>query len=414
MKWMISLVLCCVCLTGHGQEASMASGYRGPHRTGIFPGSDLLSSWPEGGPPKLWEADVGTGWAAPSVANGVVYFVGVTKTNQGQVHAFSLDGKELFRSEYGPEKPGQAPRTTPTIADGRLFYESNLGILHCLDAKTGATLWTANINDLGDTSAVVDGVSGSPLVYRGMAIVSSRCKTNDDPSLVAFDVKTGKLAWKGNFGICPESGKTWSSDHQSPILVDTGKTRLAINGYFRCVGAVNADTGEKVWNLLLNDPSRKLGRNQPLFNEGYLFLGGTLMQKLQPDGSFQDLWHGKIRVPEYNVSYSHTIIRDGRLIAFVPPSLTCLDAATGAVINSLPCGAQGSIVMADDKVILFDNRPLVSLIAVSKDGLKEISSFKPPIGAGRNDNFTHPAVADGRLILRKLNRVVVYDLRPGK
>lgn len=187
---------------------------------------------------------------------------------------------------------------------------------------------------------------------------------------------------------------------------------MAINGYHRCVGAVNADTGEKVWNHLLNNPAWKLGRNQPLFNEGYLFLGGTLMQKLQADGSFQDLWHGKIRVPEYNVSYSHTILKDGRLIAFVSPSLICLDAETGTVINTIPCGQQGSIVMADNKVILFGNRPQVALIAVLQEGLKQVSSFKPPIGGGRNSNFTHPAVADGRLILRHLERVTVYDLRP--
>jgi outer membrane protein assembly factor BamB len=171
---------------------------------------------------KLWEAKVATGWSAPSVADGLVYIVGVTSNNQGQGQAFTMDGKEAFVAGYGPEKPGQAPRTTPLIADGRLFYESNLGFLHCLDAKTGAKIWSADINALGDTSTLVDGVSGSPLVYRGLVIVSSRCKTNDDPSLVAFDVKTGKLAWKGNFGPCPESGKTWSSDHQSPILVDTG------------------------------------------------------------------------------------------------------------------------------------------------------------------------------------------------
>jgi hypothetical protein len=65
-------------------------------------------------------------------------------------------------------------------------------------------------------------------------------------------------------------------------------------------------------------------------------------------------------------------------------------------------------------VILFDNRPKVALITVGKDGLTEVSSFKPPIGGGRNDNFCHPAVAEGRLILRKFDRVVVYDLRAGK
>jgi outer membrane protein assembly factor BamB len=186
-----------------------------------------------------------------------------------------------------------------------------------------------------------------------------------------------------------------------------------VNAYFRGIGAVNADTGTKVWTIPFGKGS-KLGAVQSVFNEGHLFLGGALMQKLQPDGTFKTLWESPARQPEYNVSYSHTVIKDGRLITFTPPALKCLDAETGKLINSVPCGGQGSVIMADGMAILFDNRPKVALITVGKDGLTEVSSFKPPIGGGRNDNFCHPAVAEGRLILRKFERVVVYDLRAGK
>lgn len=409
------LIMTSVCLSAEqSRVAGNTSGFRGPQRNGIYPDKNLLASWPEAGPKLLWEARVASGWTAPSFADGLIYFIGKTG-EEGRVQALTLDGKEALNVPYGPEKPKELPRATPVIsADGLFYYESNLSVLYCLNAKDGGKIWAVDLQEYGDTSPGVGGVSASPILHGNLVIAALRCKTNDDPSFLAFDRKNGKLAWKGNLGPCPEPGKTWSNFHQSPIVVDTGRNRIVVCGFFRCVGAVDADTGARVWNILLNDPAQKgksRDRIQPVFNEGYLFMAGTIMHKLQADGSFKTLWEGEIRVPEYNVSYSHTIIKDGRLIAFTPPLLKCLDAETGKVLGTVPCGGQGSIIMADNKIILFDNRPRVALISVTKDGLKEVSSFAPPIGRGRNDNFCHPAMADGRLILRKFDRVVAYDLR---
>jgi outer membrane protein assembly factor BamB len=413
MKPLLTSAILCVATMLHAGEPQNVSGFLGPNRNSIYPATGLARSWPAEGPKKLWEAQVAKGWSAPSAANGLIYFAG-SVNNEGRIQALGLDGKEVFNAVCGPEKPSQISRATPSVADGRLYYESTLGVLYCLDAAKGATLWSVDMKEHGESGQDVDAVSWSPLLYGNLVIVASRCKTNDDPSFIAFDAKTGKLAWKGNLGPCPDKGKTWSSNHHSPILVDTAAGPLAINGYFRCVAAVKANTGDTVWNIILNDPSnkhRKLGAIQPTFHEGYLFLAGTVMQKLQADGSFKTLWEGSIHVPEYNVSYSHTIIRDGRLILFTPPVLTCLEADTGKLINTVPCGGQGSIIMADDMVILFDNRPRVELISVSKEGMKVVSSFTPPIGGGKNDNFCHPAVVNGQLILRKFDRVIAYDLR---
>jgi hypothetical protein len=135
------------------------------------------------------------------------------------------------------------------------------------------------------------------------------------------------------------------------------------------------------------------------------------MQKLQPDGTYRTLHEGKMHVPEYNVSYSHTVIKGGRLVAFMPPELRMFDAETGERVSSVPCGRQGSMAMADGMIYMFDNRPRVTLVEFSRDALKEVSSFRPPIGAGTNDTFTHLVVAEGRLFLRKFEKVVVYDLR---
>jgi hypothetical protein len=95
----------------------------------------------------------------------------------------------------------------------------------------------------------------------------------------------------------------------------------------------------------------------------------------------------------------------------MPPALKMFDAETGEQVSSAPCGRQGSMCMADGMIYMFDNRPQVTLVEFSRDALREVSSFRPPIGAGNNDTFTHLVVAEGRLFLRKFENVVAYDLR---
>lgn len=41
--------------------------FLGPHGTGVSDETDVLETWPKGGPKVLWEQRVGTGYSAPSV-----------------------------------------------------------------------------------------------------------------------------------------------------------------------------------------------------------------------------------------------------------------------------------------------------------------------------------------------------------
>jgi hypothetical protein len=216
-----------------------------------------------------------------------------------------------------------------------------------------------------------------------------------------------KLLWEAGVG------KGWTA-----ASVADGKVF-----FFRGAGAVWADTGEKFWV----DPTVKVknrGQVQIVSNEGYIFLHGTVMAKIGRDGKIAPLWEGKVRISEYNISYSHTIIKDGRLFAFTPAGavnptapgkVQMLDAETGAELSSLPCAAKGALALADGMLYLLDNRPGMVLIEVTKDSLREVCSFRPPLGKYATGSgvqlFTHPVIAEGRLFLRDQSKVLVYDLR---
>jgi outer membrane protein assembly factor BamB len=404
-----------------------SGGWRGPQRQGIFPATGLLRSWPENGPPLAWEAAVGRGWSSACIADGRVFWCGSHDGTNGVMQAFDLDGRALWQTVYGPDA---SPRATPTVADGVVFQHTVAGVLVALDAATGQVRWRFDAATLGDTLLRNGGNSMSPLVSGDHVIIALRSPGGSQPdgdrvpSLVAVDRRTGQVAWQGNLGPCPVAKRGWSSAHASPIPVWAGKTPLIVNQFFRCVAAVRADTGEPVWREETGVKDTKRGTVQPVANDGYLFVFGSRMLKIQDDGTFQALWEGKIQVPEYNISYSHSLIRNGRLIAFTPDGamnptqpgyLRLLDCETGQELARCASGAKVSLAWADDRLYVLENRPRMVLLSVDADHLREVSAFAPPLRVyGSGDGvqlFTPPVIAAGRLWLRDNDRILVYDLR---
>lgn len=112
-----------------------------------------------------------------ATADGVWAFFGAT----GTVVALDAEGNERWRRDFGPQKitNGFGTGASPVLHDGRLLvqcYNDEAGDLHCLDAATGADIWTATrskgaswatpvIWDNGGTTEVVTGGQGSIVAY---------------------------------------------------------------------------------------------------------------------------------------------------------------------------------------------------------------------------------------------------------
>ncbi len=98
---------------------------------------------------KGWQVEVGTGYSSPLVADGLVY----QHARQGDdevVYCFDLKTGELkwrqsyevpFKASPGGERHGAGPKSSPALADGRLFTMSILGDLTAWDAESGKLLW---------------------------------------------------------------------------------------------------------------------------------------------------------------------------------------------------------------------------------------------------------------------------------
>src|SRR3982750_773203 len=191
-------------VVSHAQQKPEAAStdwpqWRGPTRDGSV-GAALPTQWPDA-LKKRWEAPVGAGHASPVVSGNRVVVI-AREGDQEIVRALDVgSGKEIWRAAYpapfvvnpAAQLHGPGPKSTPAIADGRVFTLGIGGILSAFDLASGKLLWRvpapAVLPQYGTaTSPLIDPADGtSVIVHVG---------GHDKGALTSFDAATGKPRWQ--------------------------------------------------------------------------------------------------------------------------------------------------------------------------------------------------------------------------
>jgi outer membrane protein assembly factor BamB len=224
---------------GNANRVDGWAQWRGANRDGAATFT-IPAAWPETLTLK-WKVDVGTGYAAPITAGDRVYAFSRQGEDEVMRALDAATGKILWETKYNATyKPnpaatrthGTGPKSTPTLADGRLYTLGMSGIVTAFDAATGKQLWqkpAPPVEPLYHTAM-------SPLVDRGLVILHVGGHGNG--ALTAFDARTGEVKW------------AWTGDgpaYGSPIAVDLGGTRQIITMTQENLVSVSAASGELLW-----------------------------------------------------------------------------------------------------------------------------------------------------------------------
>src|SRR3989304_4567620 len=71
--------------------------WRGPNRDGLSRETDLLSSWPAGGPPIVWKATgLGAGYSTVTVDGGRIFTLGAARDIEYRCAVDARTGRELW------------------------------------------------------------------------------------------------------------------------------------------------------------------------------------------------------------------------------------------------------------------------------------------------------------------------------
>ena len=355
-------------------------GWLGPKRSGWVSGFKPPLQWPEQ-LEKSWQVEVGTGYGSPLVSAGRVY----QHARQGEeevVWCFDLDtGTVKWRNSYaapfkiggGGERHGKGPKSSPALAEGRLFTLSISGILSAWAVDTGKLLWRRDFGSRFEKGHPYWGASTSPLIVGKRVVV--HFGTDDEGSLMALDAESGKAAW--NHG---KDGPSYSS----PLLVEIQGVRQVVEWNHRALVGVDSQSGRALWEY----PFPHVGHNQnmptPTFHQGCVLLGGENrgIQSLKPqlDGG---VWTVKRNWYQEKVALdmSSAVINGDLLYGFSHYGrgrFFCLDTKTGEVQWQGPgrSGDNVAFLSIPGHVVALINNGELQVITASGVRFEKVASYR--------------------------------------
>ena len=379
--------------------------FRGPQRDGRYVQPPILNDWPRDGLRLLWKQPIGLGYASFVAAEGRAFTIEQRRA-QEVVAAYDIaTGRELWTNgwpgEFRETMGGDGPRATPTYHDGRVYALGALGELRSLDAKTGSVYWRRQILQENGAGNLEWGMSGSPLIVDDKVIVQPGGPGNR--SVVAYNKQTGEPVWRS------------LNDRQayvSPMLVTlAGVRQILVISAHRIVG-ITVEEGRVLWEYpWQNDTGINVA--QPLLLGGdRVFLsssygGGAAVVEVTRDGNqfvTTLIWSNQ----RMKNKFTSSVLRDGFIYGLDESILACVDAATGDVKWKAGRYGYGQVMLAGDRLIVLTEDGQLVQVRATPERHEELATFE----AIRGKSWNHPAIVDGRLLVRNGNEMAAFDVRP--
>jgi outer membrane protein assembly factor BamB len=400
----LSLSLCCL-----SAPALDWPQWRGPDRTDLSKETGLLKSWPEGGPKQLWVyKDAGIGYGGPAIVGGKLYSLGL---REEQEVVFCLDantGAEVWTQAIGKRFSndwGDGPRGTPTVNAGAVYVIGANGNIVRLAAETGKIAWQKTMQDLGGSTPTW-GYTESPLLVDDKLVVTPG---GPKGTLAALDPASGEVKWQSKEFTDP-------CHYSSAIVAEHNGAKQVIQLVEKNAVGVDVASGKVLWTHPW--PGRVAVIPTPIFNAGRVFLttgygvGGGLFE-IGAGNKVKELWMNK------NMKNHHggVILLEGHLYGYSDEvGWVCMDFATGDIkwADKKALG-KGAIGYADGMFICVDEKSgEVALIKATPDARHETGRFtlspQTTLRKPKGRIWTHPVVCNGRLYLRDQELLHCYDV----
>lgn len=410
-------------------QAADWPGFRGPNRDGICTETGLLKQWPKDGPKQVWTAkNLGLGWGAPSIADGMIFGIGTRGGKDGVWALTEATGKEAWFTPFADPATGlggqtNGPASTPTIHKGKLYAVSANGTLTCLDAKTGKQVWSKNyVSDFG--GAVPRwGYTESVLPDEDKII----CAPNGRGAAVAaLKADTGEVIWKTDVGAVGGAG-----GYSSPLKATINKVPMyvALLGSSSGVVGVDAETGKLLWQYKATPAAGGVAQIPiPIVKDDKVWVstsygGGAALLQIVPKGTdgFEAKEVKAYKKPQLNNHHGGMVLVDGYVYFGHEQNQgypVCVDFKTGDIKwgpEKSPAGGSGSVAVlfADGRLYFRYQNGTMVLIDPSSEELKVVSSFKlpPPDVKSHSASWPHPVIANGKLYIRDQNVMYCYDVK---
>lgn len=409
----LSAMTCAICLvlsTSGNLTAGDWPQILGPDRNGIAEGEQIVDTLPAGGPQVAWEHPVGRGFAGPAVADGRVIVFHRVDDNEVIDCLQAETGRPLWQATHPTSYqasivPDDGPRAVPLIDDGRVYVYGAEGTLHCLDLKTGKTLWLRKTHSDFGAQEGYFGAGSSPII-EGDRVIVNVGGGRASAGIVAFDRKTGETAWKAT---------DESASYSSPVAVTIDGVRHLL--FITRLQFVSLDptNGKVRFSLPFGRRGPTVNGATPVILDDRVFLTasyqiGAVSAKIGKT-DVETLWSTDDLLSS---QYATPIAHKGALFGLHgrqdagPAALRCVDPVKQKVHWSQEDFGYATIIKADDKLLILTTEGELVLAAADLDRYRELGRAKILPTTAR----ALPALSNGRLYARDTKSLKCFNLRP--
>jgi outer membrane protein assembly factor BamB len=385
------------------------TNWRGINFEGKSTTTGIQTDWSKG-LQKIWNVnylcqDNGTAsWAAAVVQGNRLIIPGRDEKND-LVFCINADtGELIWKGSYEAEagsSHGPGSRATPFINENLVYTFGRSGDLACWQLEDGKLLWRKNVKDEGGAEPSW-GLSTTPLVLDDKVIVQG----GGTALVVAYNKLTGDLLWKSMEG---ESGYaaaiTMTMENEVKILIYHG-TGLS---------CLNPSDGKPLWTAPWAteygvNATTPIVSNDIIFHTSGYKMGCEALKVTQ--SGYTVLWKSNVM----EAQHSDPILIDGYIYGYSGESsrntgqFKCIELSTGKEMWSTNDIGQGTTTFVDGHLICLDIKGNLFLVKPDPTGFKQIGKMKSAIEDVKNPAWTVPVVANGKLYLRYLQKLVCYKL----
>jgi outer membrane protein assembly factor BamB len=418
----LSLVVAALALEGSILTARAGDWpqWRGPRRDGVSTETNLLTSWPPGGPSLAWTGKgLGAGFSSVAVSGGRIYTMGDQRDGQFVIALDEATGRQLWTMRVGNrhEDGYGGPRATPSIDGDRLYTITTDGDVVCLETAAGRLVWRRSMTrEFGGRMMSMWMYAESPLVDGEHVIVTPGAPK---AALVALNKMTGVDVWRAavpNIGSRGGDGAGYSSI----VISNGGGVKQYIQLMGRGLVSIRASDGWFMWgyNRVANDIANI---STPIVSGNLVFAStgyetGAALLELLPDKD------GRVTFKERYFHDSRTLQNHHGGFVLLNGVLYgghghnngfpfAMDLATGRLLWERVRGAgtgSAAVTAADGHLYFRYQNGTMALIAANPTEYQLQSTFEIPHA---NLSWSHPVIADGRLYLREQDALYAYAIK---
>lgn len=394
----------------------------GPERSGVASDRNLIDGWPESQPPIRWRIKLGQGYSSFAIRDGKAFTQYQDLFGQYLTCLNLATGDTIWNHRYDIpyETAGiyPGPRSTPAIVGDRVLFIAPNGVLGCVDRKDGQPIWSVPFKQRYQGRGTEFGDSAAVRVFDDIVVVPVG---GPGATLVGFDVNTGREVWKT--GELPASYAP-----VQPISLDGRNCGLAFLQNSLLV--VDLKTGERVWEKELSTGYDEHAAIPLIEGDSFLlaspFRAGATKYRILPVPSPDAAQSSSIQVKTlWDIAYlsndtaSSVLwrgavygfdLRDPQAKAHRPSKgeFRCVDWETGKKLWSSDQVGHATVLVADEKLILFNDR---GELILAKAGISEYHELARTQVFDDEICWTAPALAEGQLLLRSHVHAACIDLR---